>query len=67
MEKNNITKNMFIVVIASGFTKLLGLMKQVIISNYFGRTGETDSFLLVSGTINDIGTALFSALAITFL
>ena len=67
MGKNNITKNIFVVVGVSVLTKLLGLIKQIIISNYFGMTGETDAFLLVSGTINDIGTALFSALAIVYL
>lgn len=59
--------NVIIVISVTILTKLLGLVKQVIIASYYGMTGETDAFLLVSGTINDFGMSIFSALSIVFL
>jgi len=66
MSKSTST-NIFIVIIVTILTKLLGLVKQIIIASYYGMTGETDAFLLVSGTINDFGMSIFSALSIVFL
>ena len=64
---NSTVQKMALVVSVSIITKLIGLVKQIIISYYFGMTGETDAFLLISGTVNDIGTALFSSLAVVYL
>lgn len=59
--------NVIIVISVTILTKLFGLVKQMIIAGYYGMTGETDAFLLVSGTINDFGMSIFSALSIVFL
>lgn len=59
--------NIILVVLISVVTKIIGLVKQIVISYFYGMTGETDAFMLISGTINDIGTVLFSALAVVYL
>lgn len=64
---NRNTLNFVFVILITAITKLLGLVKQIVIANYYGMTADTDAFMLISGTINDIGIAIFSALSIVFL
>ena len=64
---NKSTINFVIVIVITAITKLLGLVKQIVIANYYGMTADTDAFMLISGTINDLGISVFSALSIVFL
>jgi len=65
--KSKTIKNILLVVFVSVVCKLAGLIKQLVIAAFFGTNGEIDTFLLVNGTITDLGTAVFASFTIVYL
>ena len=49
------------------FVKIIGFIKQAVIAAYFGATGQTDIYMLVSELVESLGEVLFSSISITFL
>lgn len=49
------------------FVKIIGFIKQAVIAAYFGATGQTDIYMLVSELVESMGEVLFSSISITFL
>lgn len=47
--------------------KIIGFLKQAVIAAYFGASLNTDTFILVSETMENIGAAIFSAISVSFL
>ncbi|MBC6681092.1 murein biosynthesis integral membrane protein MurJ [Zhenpiania hominis] len=66
-EKKSILNSVKIVILTLLIVKLIGFVKQAVIAAYFGTSGEIDKFLLVSETMEHLGAAVYSAIAITFL
>ena len=48
-------------------TKLIGFVKQTVIANFYGATGQTDAFFLSSGFVSDTSYLICTTLSITFL
>lgn len=67
MKERSILKSTRIVVITLLCVKIIGFVKQAVIAAYYGTTGSIDKFLLVSELMENLGTAIFSAIAISFL
>ncbi len=47
--------------------KVIGFIKQAVIAAYFGATGATDIYMLVSELVDSLGEVLFSSISVTFL
>lgn len=69
MVSNNskIIKSVSSVMILLLVVKFIGFIKQAVIAYYFGTTREIDTFLLVSEFMENLGTAVFSAISVSFL
>lgn len=60
-------KSVFIVVVITLITKVLGFLKQMVIAATFGASAYTDVFYLAFGLLTSITFAIFSALTVTFI
>lgn len=67
MKKKGIVASTKIVILTLLFVKIIGFIKQAVIAAYFGTDGKIDKFLLVSDFMENLGVALFSAIAVSFL
>lgn len=67
MNEKSIFSSVKVVVLTLILVKLVGFIKQAVIAAYFGTSGDIDKFLLVSELMENMGAAVFSAIAISFL
>lgn len=67
MKEKSIFGSVKIVILTLVGVKLIGFVKQAVIAAYFGTSADVDKFLLVSELMENLGIAVFSAIAITFL
>ena len=66
MEKKIVNTTFYITLIGV-ITKLIGFVKQTVIANFYGATGQTDAFFLSSGFVSDTSYLICTTLSITFL
>ena len=66
-KRNSILLSSLFVTILTLFIKILGLAKQSVLAAYCGATVESDIFFVVTGIINHLCSAIFSALTVTLL
>lgn len=68
MEKQkSILGSVKVVILTLILVKLIGFVKQAVIAGWFGTSGSIDKFLLVSELMENLGAAVFSAIAVSFL
>lgn len=67
MKDKSIFSSVKVVILTLVGVKLIGFVKQAVIAAYFGTSADVDKFLLVSELMENLGIAVFSAIAITFL
>lgn len=67
MKEKSIFSSVKVVILTLVGVKLIGFIKQAVIAAYFGTSADVDKFLLVSELMENLGIAVFSAIAITFL
>lgn len=67
MKERSIIESTKIVIVTLVFVKIVGFIKQAVIAAYYGTSGDVDRFLLVSELMENLGVAIFSAIAISFV
>lgn len=63
----SIGRSATILALLTVFIKMVGFIKQAVISYYFGASASMDSYLVVTDFISEIGVMFFSSIAITVI